>query len=138
MKKNLGKISICPMGEWNEATKYSILDAVSFRGSSYLAKQKSTGILPINTDYWMLLANRGLDNWDSLSSADMEAIAQRLNTSYLTRLNEIDNDLLPLKANVTALLNSTVYLTESEYAELVANDEVDEDTEYNIIEDDDE
>jgi hypothetical protein len=68
----------------------------------------------------------------------MDAIAQRLNTSYLSRLDAIDADLIPLKTNVTALLNSTVYLTESEYAELVANDEIDEDTEYNIIEDDEE
>lgn len=138
MKRNLGKISICPRGEWDETERYSILDAVNYRGSSYLAKQNSIGILPTNTDYWMLLANRGLDNWDSLSSADMDAIAQRLNTSYLSRLDAIDADLIPLKTNVTALLNSTVYLTESEYAELVANDEIDEDTEYNIIEDDDE
>lgn len=55
MRKNLGKISICPTGAWDETINYTTLDAVSYRGSAYVAKQDSIGILPTNSDYWMAL-----------------------------------------------------------------------------------
>jgi hypothetical protein len=46
-------------GEYNALTSYSIGDAVSYNGSSYVAMGDTTGNLPTDTNYWQLLAEKG-------------------------------------------------------------------------------
>lgn len=54
-----GRVLIIPKGEYNAATAYSMLDLVSYNGSSYIAKQSTTGNLPTNPTYWQLSAYGG-------------------------------------------------------------------------------
>lgn len=48
-------------GAYNALTAYTVDDAVSYSGSSYICIQNSTGNLPTDTDYWEVLASKGLD-----------------------------------------------------------------------------
>lgn len=52
----LGRIGLNLRGEYNAATAYEKLDVVSYNGSSYAAKAACTGVVPTNTQSWMLLA----------------------------------------------------------------------------------
>lgn len=47
------------VGEYNAGTTYSVNDAVSYNGSSYICKLESINNLPTNTTYWDLLAQKG-------------------------------------------------------------------------------
>ena len=55
MSASAGKVMPRPMGEYNGATEYKILDIVTYNDRPYMAKQTTTGNLPTNTTYWMLL-----------------------------------------------------------------------------------
>jgi hypothetical protein len=46
---NLGEFRL--MGEFDPLTEYSAYDVVSYEGTSYIAKQDTTGNLPTNTIY---------------------------------------------------------------------------------------
>ena len=46
-------------GNYSGSTAYVKDDVVFFNGSSYIAKQSSTGNAPTNTTYWGLLAQKG-------------------------------------------------------------------------------
>ena len=48
-------------GNYSGSTAYVKDDVVFFNGSSYIAKQSSTGNAPTNTTYWGLLAQKGTD-----------------------------------------------------------------------------
>lgn len=55
MSASAGKVMPRPMGEYNSATEYKILDIVTYNDRPYMALQTTTGNLPTNTTYWMLL-----------------------------------------------------------------------------------
>ena len=61
MKQKLGKVSISPKGEWNNATAYECLDTVNFGGGSWLAKRANTAVSPVEGDDWMQLSAKGAD-----------------------------------------------------------------------------
>lgn len=61
MKQKLGKVSISPKGEWNNATTYECLDTVNFGGGSWLAKRANTAVSPVEGDDWMQLSAKGAD-----------------------------------------------------------------------------
>ena len=46
-------------GAYNNGTSYSIGQAVSYNGSSYVAIAATTGNIPTNTTYWQLIASKG-------------------------------------------------------------------------------
>lgn len=47
-------------GEWDNATTYSLNDAVGYQGSSYISKlDGNTGVPPTDADYWDLWVERG-------------------------------------------------------------------------------
>lgn len=48
-------------GNYSGSTAYVADDVVFFNGSSYIAKQSSSGNAPTNTTYWGLLAQKGTD-----------------------------------------------------------------------------
>lgn len=59
-KQILGKVCVTPKGEWDNTLMYDVLDIVTYEGSSYLAKQTvETGIDIGNTNYWLLIAEKG-------------------------------------------------------------------------------
>jgi len=51
-------------GNYSGSTAYVKDDVVFYNGSSYIAKQSSTGNAPTNTTYWGLLAQKGTDGSD--------------------------------------------------------------------------
>ena len=53
---NLGRIGLNVRGEYDAAATYEELDVVNYNGSSYVAKDSSTNILPTDTQYWALVA----------------------------------------------------------------------------------
>ena len=55
-----GRVLIIPKGAWNDTDTYSMLDLVSYNGSSYIAKTSvPANTLPTNTSYWQLSAYGG-------------------------------------------------------------------------------
>ena len=58
---NIGRVRPNWMGEYSALTTYAVLDAVTYNGSSYIMKTvaPSSGYLPTNTTYWVLLAEKG-------------------------------------------------------------------------------
>ena len=57
---DVGRVSFIMKGAWNLATNYEKLDAVSYNGSLYIAKQNVPGGTAItNTTYWQLAAEKG-------------------------------------------------------------------------------
>ena len=57
---DVGRVSFVMKGAWNLATAYEKLDAVSYGGSLYIAKQDVPGGTAItNTTYWQLAAEKG-------------------------------------------------------------------------------
>lgn len=52
----LGQLGLNPRGAYNASTAYARLDVVTYEGNSYVALEAVTGILPTNTEKWMLLA----------------------------------------------------------------------------------
>ena len=55
-----GRVLFIPKGEWNDTDTYSMLDLVSYNGSSYVAKTSvPANTLPTNTSYWQLSAYGG-------------------------------------------------------------------------------
>jgi len=55
----LGIVSIKNKGEYDSDTNYEKLNVVTYQGSSYCAKTSVQGVLPTDTDYWDLLAEKG-------------------------------------------------------------------------------
>ena len=58
-KQILGRVSIILKGEYNSTTNYQKLDIVSYNGSSYACLKESVGVLPTDTNYWQLVAEKG-------------------------------------------------------------------------------
>ena len=63
-----GGKSLIDKGEYNDKATYvnttTECDWVTYNGSSYYAKQETTGNLPTNTTYWGVLAQKGTDGTD--------------------------------------------------------------------------
>lgn len=56
----LGKVIITNKGEYDSTLSYLKLDVVTYNGSSYLAKDDvAVGVLPTNTTYWQVIAEKG-------------------------------------------------------------------------------
>ena len=106
-KTPIGKILITPRGAWNSTDAYEVLDIVTNDGSSYLAlKAVPSGTLLSNTEYWMMLAEKG----------QIGEIAESYPFSQLTGLPEDNTNLnasLSGKAN-TGHTHDDRYYTESE------------------------
>lgn len=55
MSASAGKVMPRPMGEYNSATEYKVLDIVTYNDKPYMAKRTTTNNLPTDTTNWMLL-----------------------------------------------------------------------------------
>ena len=58
-KQILGRVSIIFKGEYNSTTNYEKLDIVSYNGSSYACLKGCVGVIPTDTTYWQLVAQKG-------------------------------------------------------------------------------
>ena len=65
MATDLGKVGMVMKGEWNSSLTYEVLDAVSYQGGLYIAKQSvPANTAPTNTTYWQTgfkITNQTLD-----------------------------------------------------------------------------
>ena len=74
-KQSLGRVSILFKGTYDSLTTYNKLDIVEYQGSSYECKNNNTvGIIPTNTTYWNLVAQKG-------ATGDTPDISGKLDTS---------------------------------------------------------
>lgn len=57
----IGRVRIGWKGEWDDSTSYDALDAVTYEGASYIARQDvPSGTTPgTDPDYWQLMADKG-------------------------------------------------------------------------------
>jgi hypothetical protein len=55
----LGIVAISNKGEYNSETNYEKLNVVTYQGSSYCAKKPCKGIVPTNSEFWQLYAEKG-------------------------------------------------------------------------------
>ena len=62
---DIGKIKPVFKGAYNNSTAYVLDDIVYYNGSSYVAKQSTTGNVPTNGTYWNILASGSGGIWDS-------------------------------------------------------------------------
>lgn len=58
-KHKIGKVSITPKGSYSDSVQYEPLDLVTYNGSSYLSKQAVKNVVPTNSNYWQLMAEKG-------------------------------------------------------------------------------
>ncbi len=59
-KTKLSKVTMVMRGDWTADAAYERLDAVSYNGSSWVAKRDNTAVVPVSGDDWMLLAVKGV------------------------------------------------------------------------------
>ena len=53
---SLGRIGLKVRGEYSAGQRYNELDVVTYKDSSYVAKEENINIPPTNSQYWMVLA----------------------------------------------------------------------------------
>ena len=103
-------LDLVPMGEYNPATGYSRLNIVSYQGSSYIAKQNTTGNLPTNTTYWGLLAGKGDSVYQVwLAAGNVGTVQDFLNDIDITVTLDTDsvpNNSMVAGATTTDALNT--------------------------------
>tara|TARA_R100000654_G_scaffold12166_1_gene26426 strand:+ start:1642 stop:2442 length:801 start_codon:yes stop_codon:yes gene_type:complete len=81
---DLGKIKMVWRGAYNNATAYTIDDAVSLSGTSYICIAATTGNTPPNATYWNVLAQGGTDLGATLSN---NQIAIKNNSGNIAGVN---------------------------------------------------
>lgn len=57
-------------GDYDNATAYAVNDGVAYLGQSYICTATSTGNLPTDTDFWNILASKGVDGVGFYSGAE--------------------------------------------------------------------
>ena len=53
---SLGRVGLKVCGEYSASQRYNELDVVTYKDSSYVAKEENINIPPTNSQYWMVLA----------------------------------------------------------------------------------
>ena len=78
------------LGAYSAVTAYSILDAVSYNGQSYICKAATTGNLPTNTANWDLMAQKGDAGAAGSNGSDGSSIVWRGAYSGSTTYTKLD------------------------------------------------
>ena len=85
-KTNLGKVSICPKGEYDSTVTYQPLDMVSYNGGSFIARTECAGIEPTAGEVWQEVAKGENEKIELIQSVTIETAAvvyfQNLSLSY--------------------------------------------------------
>ena len=108
-RQTLGKVMMLLKSEYDSNTQYEILDVVTYNGSSYVAKQSTQGNLPTNTNYWLLLAEKG--DAATINGYNVLSILEGINTSIqqsgnqLTINNTYEYDDTDVKRDIQANAN---------------------------------
>jgi hypothetical protein len=93
-KGDNGAVGIVNKGVYSSSNTYQINDIVSYNGSTYLCKINNTyNVVPTNTTYWQLLAQKGTDGTGTLTEASST------NGNIKINGNEVTVYTLPTDAN---------------------------------------
>lgn len=101
---DIGKVAITPQKDYKSEQTYEWLDVVTYNGASYMcvAEDGCTGIVPTNTDYWQLLADKG-----HFTEEDKEEFKKAVVEESKTEINEhTDNKKTELNNYTTELEKS--------------------------------
>ena len=82
---DIGKVAITPQKDYQNERTYEWLDVVTYDGAGYMciAEDGCTGIVPTNTDYWQLLADKG-----HFTEEDKEEFKKAVVGESKTEINE--------------------------------------------------
>lgn len=75
---NAGRVAIVPKGDYSSSTAYNRLDLVRYNEKAYVAKMANTGILPTNTEYWMLMTSDGITIDTALSDTSTNPVQNKV------------------------------------------------------------
>jgi len=101
----IGRILPIFKGDWSDSTRYSKLDIVYYNGSSYVAKQTSTGQEPVlPSDYWMMVA-KGL-RWDTMTPSEKQEIINSVTSVLQDDIDALDERVTTAESNITSLQSS--------------------------------
>ncbi len=85
---DIGKIKIVWKGAWNSSTAYTVDDAVSHSGSSYICIQAGTNQNPSSaTAYWQVMASAGTNGTDG---TDVGATLANKEIAFKTNAGAVD------------------------------------------------
>lgn len=124
---NLGKVSVTPKGEYDPLITYERLDIISHNGSSYIVKQASTGVTPIDGEFYALIAEKGDGGsfvkkaYKTYAAMDADKVSIPANSSV-----DVTNDLDESKNG--AYIYDGVVFTRSQYDSKVVTDKIIADT----------
>lgn len=121
-----GRVLLMPKGEYDATTPYSLLDLVSYNGSSYVAKKSTTGNLPTNTTYWQLSAYGGstanlagnfayLETTDYASNPD----GYRIGDFLVTKDSQFCKVTAPITVGDELVIGTTGNLKTTDVGELI-------------------
>ena len=102
-----GRVLLMPKGEYSPTTPYTLLDSVSYQGSSYVAMGSTTGNLPTNTTYWQLLASGGdvaniAGNFADIESTATATVKHEIGDIF------VDKDSKFVEATATIYVGDTI------------------------------
>lgn len=124
---NLGKVSVTPKGEYDPLITYERLDIISHNGSSYIVKQASAGVTPIEGEFYALIAEKGDGGsfvkkaYKTYAAMDADKVNIPANSSV-----DVTNDLDESK-NGAYIYDGSAF-TRSQYDSKVVTDKIIADT----------
>lgn len=120
MSASAGRVLLMPKGDYDASTEYHVLDWVLYNGRPYVAKQTTTGNVPINTTYWQLMLDfptevdaAPTENSQNLvrSGGVYSAIAVKANTTDVSTSLGLKAD----KADAFLTTDSTEAIDDADY-----------------------
>ena len=108
---DIGKIKPVFKGAYNNSTAYVLDDIVYYNGSSYVAKQSTTGNVPTNGTYWEVLASGSGGIWDgSLSLGTAGQVVKVNSGASALEFGTVSSDYVKLATTSTARSLCSFYL----------------------------
>jgi hypothetical protein len=116
-------LGITPRGAYDAGTAYVIGDLVSYNNSAYIAIASTTGNLPTNTTYWMLVA-QGFSSEDVMDTVgNILTDSASIDFTYNDGTDQITAAVIPGGVNHASLANLTVGDPHTQYL-LAAGDTI--------------
>lgn len=114
---DIGKVAITPQKDYQNERTYEWLDVVTYDGAGYMciAEDGCTGIVPTNTDYWQLLADKGHfteEDKEEFKKAVVEESKTEINEHTGNKKTELNNYTTELEKSLENELDT--YKTEKE------------------------
>lgn len=108
---DIGKVAITPQKDYKSEQTYEWLDVVTYDGASYMCIHEDgcTGIVPTNTGYWQLLADKGHfteEDKEEFKKAVVEESKTEINEHTDNKKTELNNYTTELEKSLENELNT--------------------------------